>query len=143
MLSGQRGITLGMGRLLRHNLWGELTPHLSGGAHHQGLGWHVLCDHGACGHDGPRTNGDAVENNCSNAHQAPIGQRRAMNYSAMADGDLPTDQHRLAWITMQHDAVLNIAERSDPDCSHVAPGHGRGPEAAACGHHHITDDHGG
>ena len=109
-----------MAALFSNRLRRQLPLHHRRRAHHQGSGRHILGDNRTSSHQGAGTDGDAIENDGANPHQASILERGAVDHGPMANGDVGTESHRLPRITMVLGTVLNIAARSDPHLLQIA-----------------------
>ena len=121
----QSRIALGMVALLVDRFRRKIPLHDGRGAHHQSPRGHILCDDRSSGDQSTCTDGDAIQNDGTNPHQAPILQRGAMDHGSVTNGDVDTDTHRLSRIAMEHGTVLNIAARSDADLLEISARNGR------------------
>ena len=128
-----------MAALLVDRFRRKIPLHDGRGAHHQSPRGHILCDDRSSGDQSTCSNSDAIQNDGANSHQASVVQRRAMDHSPVANGDVSTNAHRLPWITMKDGAILNVAPRSDADLFQITASHSHGPEAAALSHPDVAD----
>jgi len=140
---GQFAIALGVEALLGDGFGAELAFDRGRGAHHQGSWRHISRDHGSCGHQGPRTHGDAIEDHRADANEAAIVEVGSMDHGSVANGDIGPNYHGLAWIAVQYGPVLDVGALSHADRAEIAPRDGQGPEAGSGGEVHIPNHHGG
>ena len=107
--------------------------HLRRRAKDQAVGWDdgLFRDQRPGSHDGVFSNHGAIHNDGAHADQHTILNCAAVEYHAVADGHLVTDDQRMDIVgDMEHTEVLHVGPVSDSDTVHVPAYDGMKPDAA-------------
>lgn len=119
----------------------QLSFHLRWNTSNEAAGRNILRDHGSCRHKGALTDGDAIQDDGTDADQAAVLKGCTMHHGSMTNGDISANGDGRIGITMKNGAILHVAARANRDRRHIPPGNRQRPKACVSGHLHIPHHH--